>query len=327
MKFTLQLDEKKNTVIFFLLICLALILVPFVVQGYWLRVVTGIFMFATITCALNFIAGFAGYAAFGNVVFMGIGAYTTAILMVKAGVLWWIGVIAGAVLSAAFAILLGLPILRLRGHYFAICTLGVNEAVKQFTLIWENLTEGGMGITLPLSSLEINVFNNLIYFIMFGILLACFLSSYFVSKNRIGYALRAIRANEDAAEMSGIRTTYYKIVAWAISAFFTGLIGGVYAYWFTFIEPANVFDIMIAVKAFVMMMLGGAGTVLGPILGATVLELVSELVWGEFLTVHMLIFGGIIILVVLFLPSGIMDVFRKRYTLSALIGNLRERSI
>jgi branched-chain amino acid transport system permease protein len=127
--------------------------------------------------------------------------------------------------------------------------------------------------------------------------------------------------------MSGIQTTYYKIVAWAISAFFTGLIGGVYAYWFTFIEPANVFDIMIAVKAFVMMMLGGAGTVLGPVLGATVLELVSELVWGEFLTLHLMIFGGIIILVILFIPSGIVEVIRKRYSLSALISNLKERSI
>ena len=327
MQSIIQLDEKKNNIVAFLLICLALIILPFIIQGYWLRVVTSIFMFATITCALNFIAGFAGYAAFGNVVFMGIGAYTTAILMVKAGLPWWIGVITGGVLSALFAILLGLPILRLRGHYFAICTLGVNEAMKQFTLIFEDLTEGGMGITLPLSSLDIRVFSSLIYFVMFGILLACYLTAYFVSKNRIGYALRAIRANEDAAEMSGIRTTQYKIVAWAISAFFTGLIGGVYAYWFTFIEPANVFDIMIAVKAFVMMMLGGAGTVLGPILGATVLELVSELVWGEFLTIHMLIFGGIIILVILFIPSGIMDVFRKRYSLSALIGNLRERSI
>jgi branched-chain amino acid transport system permease protein len=162
---------------------------------------------------------------------------------------------------------------------------------------------------------------------MFGILVACFLTAYIISKNRIGYALRAIRANEDAAEMSGIQTTYYKILAWAISAFFTGLIGGVYAYWFTFIEPANVFDIMIAVKAFVMMLLGGAGTVLGPVLGATVLELVSELVWGEFLTLHMLMFGSIIVLVILFIPSGMMEVFRKRYSLSALIANLKERSI
>jgi branched-chain amino acid transport system permease protein len=321
------IEEKENNIIAFSLICLALLVIPFLIHGYWLRVITSIFMFATITCALNFIAGFAGYAAFGNVVFMGIGAYTTAILMVKAGIPWWVGIVCGGLLSSAYAILLGIPILRLRGHYFAICTLGVNEATKQFVLIYEDLTEGGMGITLPLTSLEINVFNNLLYFVMFGILLACFLTAYFVSKNRIGYALRAIRANEDAAEMSGIRTTYYKIIAWAISAFFTGLIGGVYAYWFTFIEPANVFDIMIAVKAFVMMMLGGAGTVLGPILGATVLELVSELVWGEFLTLHMMIFGGIIILVVLFLPSGIMDVFRKRYSLSALLGNLKERSI
>jgi branched-chain amino acid transport system permease protein len=154
--------------------------------------------------------------------------------------------------------------------------------------------------------------------VMFAILLACFLTTYVISRNRIGYALRAIRANEDAAQMSGIRTTYYKILAWAFSGFFTGLVGGLYAYWFTFIEPANVFNIMISVKAFVMMLLGG---------GAAVLELVSELVWGEFLTIHMLIFGAIIVLVILFLPSGMMELFRKRYSLSALLSNLKERSI
>ncbi len=321
------MQEAKKNIVIFLLICLGLIIFPFLIGGYWLRVTTGIMMFATITLALNFIAGFAGYAAFGNVVFMGIGAYTTAILMVKAGIPWWIGIIAGGLISSLYAVLLGLPILRLRGHYFAIATLGINEATKQFTLIYRNLTEGGMGITLPLTSLSINAFNNLVYFIMFAILLACFLTTYVVSRNRVGYALRAIRANEDAAQMSGIETTYYKVLAWAFSAFFTGLVGGLYAYWFTFIEPSNVFDIMISVKAFVMMLLGGGGTVLGPVLGAAVLELVSELVWGEFLTIHMLIFGAIIVLVILFLPSGMMELFRKRYSLSALLSNLKGRSI
>jgi branched-chain amino acid transport system permease protein len=321
------MQQAKKNIIAFLFFCLVLIVFPFFIGGYWLRVATGIMMFSTITLALNFIAGYAGYAAFGNVVFMGIGAYTTAILMVNAGIPWWIGIIAGGLLSSLYAVLLGLPILRLRGHYFAIATLGVNEATKQFALIYKGLTQGGMGITLPLSSLGINAFNNLIYYVMFAILLACFLTTYVISRNRIGYALRAIRANEDAAQMSGIRTTYYKIVAWAFSGFFTGLVGGLYAYWFTFIEPANVFNIMISVKAFVMMLLGGGGTVLGPVLGAAVLELVSELVWGEFLTIHMLIFGAIIVLVILFLPSGMMELFRKRYSLSALLSNLKERSI
>jgi branched-chain amino acid transport system permease protein len=320
-------SESRNNLILFLAILLGLIVFPFVVQGYWLRVLTTVLMFSIITQALNFIAGYAGYAAFGNVVFMGVGAYSTAILMLRVGIPWWIGVIIGGLLSALYAVLLGLPILRLKGHYFAICTLGVNEATKQFTLIYEDLTGGGMGITLPLTQMEVNAFYNLIYFVMLGILLACFLTTYGISKGRMGYALRAIRANEDAAEMSGIKTTYYKILAWAISGFFTGLVGGVYAYWFTFIEPANVFDIMIAVKAFVMMLLGGGGTVLGPILGATVLELISELVWGEFLILHMLIFGAIIILVILFMPSGMMEVFRKRYSLAALLTNVKERSV
>ena len=123
---------------------------PLFIEGYWIRVLSSIFMYAIITGALNIIAGFAGYAAFGNIVFFGIGAYTTAMLMLRVGFPWWLGVIVGAVLAAIFAILAGLPILRLRGHYFAIATLGINRTVEQIALDWGSFTGGGKGITLPL---------------------------------------------------------------------------------------------------------------------------------------------------------------------------------
>ena len=143
----------------------------------------------------------------------------------------------------------------------------------------------------------------------------------------MGYALRAIRDNEDAAEASGIFAPTCKVIAWAISAFLTGLTGGVFAYWFSFIEPAMVFDIMIAVKAFVMMMLGGAGTVLGPVLGAFLLELISETVWGQFLWIHMLILGIIVIAVVIFIPRGLLELFRRKTSLVALIKNIKYQSV
>ncbi len=302
-------------------------ILPFVVEGYWIRVITSIFMYAIITAALNIIAGFAGYAAFGNIVFFGVGAYTTAMLMLRVGIYWWAGALVGGGLAAIYAILLGIPILRLRGHYFAIATLGINRATEQIALDWGSFTGGGKGITLPLPQMEIQTFYAMIYFIMFGLLLFTVLVNFLIARSRLGYALRAIRDNEDAAEASGIFAPSCKIIAWAISAFITGVTGGVFAYWFSFIEPATVFDIMIAVKAFVMMMLGGAGTVLGPVFGAFLIELISELVWGKFLTVHMLILGMIMMAVVILIPRGMIDLFRRKFSLSALIRNIKNQAI
>jgi branched-chain amino acid transport system permease protein len=319
--------SKKNQVIIGIIIGLGFMALPLFIEGYWIRVVSSIFMYAIITGALNIIAGFAGYAAFGNIVFFGIGAYTTAMLMLRAGFPWWTGVFIGAILASIFAVLVGLPILRLRGHYFAIATLGINRAVEQIALDWGSLTGGGKGITLPLPTMEIQSFYAMIYFIMFGLLLLTILTNFVIARGRLGYALRAIRDNEDAAEASGIFAPTCKVIAWAISAFITGLTGGVFAYWFSFIEPATVFDIMIAVKAFVMMMLGGAGTVLGPIIGAFLLELISETVWGQFLTIHMLILGIIVVGVVIFIPRGVLDLFRKKISLSALIRNIKNQSV
>jgi len=321
--------QRKNTkwVMLGCLVVLGFVALPFLIEGYWVRVTTSILMYAIVTAALNIIAGFAGYAAFGNIVFFGIGAYTTAMLMLRVGFPWWGGVIVGGLLAAIYAILLGIPILRLRGHYFAIATLGINRATEQIALDWGSFTGGGKGITLPLPKMEIQQFYAMIYFIMFGLLLLTVLVNFMISRSRLGYALRAIRDNEDAAEASGIFPARCKITAWAISAFLTGLTGGVFAYWFSFIEPATVFDIMIAVKAFVMMMLGGAGTVLGPVLGAFLIELISETVWSKFLTLHMMILGIIMVAVVILIPKGMLDMFRRKFSLAGLWRSLKNQAV
>jgi len=322
------MESKKITwIVLGCAVGLGFVALPLLIDGYWIRVITSIFMYAIITAALNIIAGYAGYAAFGNIVFFGIGAYTTAMLMLRVGFYWWAGVLVGGILAAIYAILLGIPILRLRGHYFAIATLGINRATEQIALDWGSFTGGGKGITLPLPKMEIQNFYAMIYFIMFGLLLFTVLINFLISRSRLGYALRAIRDNEDAAEASGIFAPRCKVTAWAISAFITGLTGGVFAYWFSFIEPATVFDIMIAVKGFVMMMLGGAGTVLGPVLGAFVIELISETVWSKFLTVHMLILGIIMVGVVILLPRGMLELFRRKFSLAALWRNLKNQSV
>ncbi len=293
--------------LFLILPALLFIVLPFTLTGFWVRLVTYILMFSVLASALNIISGFTGYAAFGNMVFFGLGAYTTAVFMTKLGMPFPVALMGAAAVAIITAMLLGILLLRLKGHYFALGTLGAAEAVK---LIIDNMTEltgGGQGITLPQMQGSPAMVNTTFYFMMFFLLIVILVVSWRLSKNRLGYAFKAIRADEEAAGVMGIDTTKYKIASWSISAIFTGITGSVYAYWFSYIDPPTVFDVMWVIKMFVMILIGGAGTVFGPVIGAFILETISELVWSRFLNLHLGILGTIIILVVLFMPNGILS--------------------
>jgi branched-chain amino acid transport system permease protein len=260
-------------------------------------------------------------------IFFGLGGYTVGILMVKAGVSFFPSMIAAGAVGIIAAILIGMPLLRLKGHYFALASLGAAEAVRQ---IMDNLTGlcgGAMGLTLPQMAGKPAQVNLSFYYLIFSLLLIFFAATYTISKNRLGYALKAIKANEEAADAMGINTTLYKIVAWAISGLFTAIAGGIYAYWFTFIEPATVFDVMIVVKLFVILLLGGAGTVMGPLYGAFIFEGISEIVWSRFLNLHMGILGIIVILIVFFVPNGLIDMVRRGFRLRTILDTIREEKV
>ncbi len=291
---------------------------PFLLNLYWLRILSNIFMFAILAQGINIIAGYTGYPAFGNVVFFGLGAYSTGILMVKFHTPFVTSVLVGIAVCLLFTLLFGVPILRLRGHYFAIATLGLNEATRAIVDNLTDLTGGGMGLSVPLRAGDISANARYFYFLLFGTMVLSILVTYLLSKSRFGYACRSIRANEEFAESMGVNTTRYKTMAWMISAILTGIAGSVYAYWMTYIEPGAVFDMTIAIKSFVMFLLGGAGTVLGPIVGAFFLELVSTLAWSHLLTYHVGTLGVIIMLVVIFLPRGFFVSLRKGSSFSAV---------
>jgi branched-chain amino acid transport system permease protein len=300
---------------------------PFSLYCLWIRLLTSIFLYAILAQGLNIIAGFTGYAAFGNMIFFGLGGYTVGILMVKAGISFFPSMMAAGVVGIIAAILIGMPLLRLKGHYFALASLGAAEAVRQ---IMDNLTDlcgGAMGLTLPQMAGKPAQVNLSFYYLIFSLLLIFFAATYTISKNRLGYALKAIKANEEAADAMGINTTLYKIVAWAISGLFTAIAGGIYAYWFTFIEPATVFDVMIVVKLFVILLLGGAGTVMGPLYGAFIFEGISEIVWSRFLNLHMGILGIIVILIVFFIPNGLIDMVRRGFRLKTILDTIREEKV
>ncbi len=279
---------------------------PFLVNQYALRVLTRMLLFAVLASGWNLIAGFCGYPSFGQAVFFGLGAYGTAVAMVRFHVPFVVSLALAVALCVVFAVLVGLPVLRLRGHYFAVATLGIAEATKQ---VVANLAiaGGGEGISFPLPAWTPEVTSRVFYYSMGLVLAAMVMVIGLALRSRPGYAWRGIRANEEAAQVLGINATFYKVVAWATSALFTGLVGGIYGYWIAFIEPNSMFSASVTVEMVVVALLGGSGTLYGPILGSLVFEGLSELVWAHFLNVHDIVLAVLFVLIILFLPGGLIS--------------------
>lgn len=290
-------------------VVLLLALLPAVSNNYMLRVGTTMLMYGVLAMAWNFIGGFAGYPSFATAAFFGLGAYAGAILQSRGLPALPAWVLAAAV-SAVIALLLGLAVLRLRGHAFAIATLVVVELAREIVNGWASLTGGGMGINLP-SAMSPEQGARYYFYAMLCLCVATFTAMHAVAVRRLGFGLHCIRQNEDAASMVGVNTTLAKSLAFTLSATFTAAAGAVYASWTAYIEPADVFDIMFSIKAIVMVLLGGAGTLLGPLLGAVAFLALDELVWRNFLTLHTGILGVLTILLILFLPMG-LTTFRWR---------------
>lgn len=292
------------------LLILILVAAPFAVGSYLTRILTSIFMYCMVAQGLNIIVGYAGYHAFGNSVFFGIGAYSVGVGMAL-GLPFAAALPFAVLVPAGAAGLLGWPLLRLRGHYFAIATVALNMAAAELIINIGGVTGGAMGLPLPLSDLPPDTLYRIIYFVMFAAMVASILLVIWLDRSRLGYALRALRDSERGAEVMGIDTVRAKMLAWALSAAVTGLAGGIWAYWFTFIETGSAFDINISVQGYIMMLLGGMGTVFGPVIGAVFLEAFTTLIWGTFTNLHLLILGGFIILIVMVIPEGLLTEIQR----------------
>jgi branched-chain amino acid transport system permease protein len=235
------------------------------------RTLGGVFMFVALAQGWNIIGGFAGYPSFGNVVFFGLGGYTAAILMAKSGLGFWLALPAAALVGVAFAVLIGVPILRLRGHYFAIATLGVAEGMREVVVNLDGLTGGNSGITVPAVGAEaVTSYPGNTGFYYYFLVLALFATAvvWLVAHSRFGYGLRAIAQDEEAAAAAGVNTTRLKVAAFALSALLTAMAGAIYAFQQVTIYPSRLFDVDITVLMVVMAVIGGTGTVIGPVIGA-----------------------------------------------------------
>lgn len=287
-------------VLLFLLPAITLIEDQTIVSNSQLFRFTQMFMLVTLASDWNLTGGFTGYVDFGHAVFFGVGAYGTGILM-HHGWAFPPSLFAGAVFAVIFALLIGFPTLRLRGPYFSIAMLGTFVAMREIIRVSKGLTGGGVGLTLP-------PYLNRPLFYYLTLILAVIVVGvmWWIRRSEFGASLIAIREDEIGAEMRGIRTTLHKITAFAIAAFFTGLVGGMWAYQNTFIDPDIVFIESRTVELVMMSMLGGLGTVAGPVLGAATIYWMRDVVWANLADYHLLAEGAILIAIVLFLPAGIV---------------------
>ena len=262
-------------------------------------------LLAVLAQGWNIIGGYTGYASFGNSVFYGLGSYGVAIAMVQWHLPFGVGLVFGVALAVAFALLLGVPVLRLRGHYFAIATLALAGVMAA---IVSNVPLAGQNIGLVLPPLNDD---RLFYGLALGLMLIATAVVYWLTRSRFGFGLIAIRENEDGAAVMGVNTTLYKVMAFTLSGVLSSLAGGIHAYWITFLDPESAFDIGLNVKMIIMAVFGGVGTVLGPVIGAFTLSAISEWLSSEVTSIATLFFGAVIIAAVVLMPHGLMDLARR----------------
>ncbi|AWT52205.1 branched-chain amino acid ABC transporter permease [Mycolicibacterium smegmatis] len=284
-------------------------LLPLMTSPYYVRVATGVALWAGIALSWNVICGYAGYISFGHVAFFGIGAYTTAILMQPQHD-WdfWATLPVAAVIAGAVAALVGWPALRLKGAYFAIATWALAEAVRELTTVVE-FTGGSGGLSTP-----IRADDNFFFYTMLGAAAIAYAVCYLLlERSKFGFKVKAVRDNEIAARAQGINTNLVKIQAFVLSAVIPAVLGGINAYWITFINPQSVLNTLITDQLVVMVLVGGLGHAWGPALGAAAMFLLQEQLrvsYGE-TTAYIIIVGAIVMLIVLFLPDGLVSLGRR----------------
>ena len=275
-------------------------------------------MFVGLASSLNILLGYTGYVSFGHIVFFGLGGYTGFYFLSTYNVPLLISALLGGLVSAILAGLIGLAVLRLRGAYFALATIGVNEAARAFVSNFEPFG-GATGLSVNYSVYQAYggpgpaLWTTFIY--LWLTVLLTVIISYVVKNSRFGLGLLAIREDEDAAMVMGVKAPQAKTTAYMISAFFPGIIGTLYFFKNGNVEPGDAFQLHMSIEMLVMVMLGGMGTALGPILGAVTYEgLRGYLLTSPiFKDLHLAVAGVFLLLIILFVPSGAVGWLRERF--------------
>jgi len=288
----------RDKLIFILLAVVLFGLPVFMKNPYFLHIMILLFLWTACGTAWNILGGYCGQLSMGHAAYFGIGAYGMA-LFSQAGFNPWLSLLMGAAMGLPLALLVGGVCFRLRGPYFVLATIALAEVLRLTALAWRDFTHGAVGIMVP------SLFHSKIgsYYLILSVAIFTILLTMFLMSRRTGYYFLAIREDEDTAEAIGINTTVYKNVALLISAFFTAMAGGFYASYLSFIEPDIVFATAISVQIAITAIIGGRGTFFGPVLGAALLTFSDESFRSIFQNAHLLIYGLLLVLVILFLPD------------------------
>jgi branched-chain amino acid transport system permease protein len=290
-------------------------LAPSWASPYQLSILLLLFMYVALSASWNLIGGYTGYFTFGHVAYFGIGAYVGALSITRLDMHWLAASGFAALAAAAAALAIGYPSLRVRGPAFVIVTLAFSQALRVAAYIFDRWTGGGQGISLPpVQSLT------QVYFAFAIAASVAVIGTIALERSSFGTRLKAIRDDEFAAEAIGIDTQREKLLAFVLSAVLPGFCGSVYAWYLSYVNPDEAFSLRINVSMIVMVLLGGAGTVVGPVIGAVIVFGISELLWAQFPSLHQLVFGVAIMLLVLFAPDGLLGVARRRFGIAMARG-------
>jgi branched-chain amino acid transport system permease protein len=299
-----------------LIVSLFLVAAPFIFTArYSQHILILVLLYVALGSAWNVLGGFAGQLSLGHAAFFGIGAYAAAVLASKTPLSPWWALVAGPAVGLPVALVVGWICFRLRGPYFTLATIAVGEVVRLVALNWTELTGGAVGVVIRPSGFS-GASKIPYYYIVLIIAAATVGLCQMMSRRKLGYYLMAIREDQETAESIGVNTTRYKLAALAISAALTAVAGAFYANYFLFVDPTIVLPLALSVEIVLISIIGGLGTVAGPVLGAVLLKLTSEIFRNEFEQANLLIYGALLILVILFMPDGLVGGVRKVIRLS-----------
>lgn len=274
----------------------------FPMNPYTQQIVTQTFMFVSVALAWNWLGGYVGQISFGHSAMFGVGGFVTAKLLLSTGLPFFLAWLVGGLVAGIYALLWGHPTLRLRGPYFAIATIGVGEATRLIATFWSDFTGGSSGTSLPL---EGNVTKYQLYYYALYVAAGVVALSYGLRKSRVGLGLFAIKEDVEAAADLGVSASFYQDVVLFLSGAVVGVVGGVYASFFAFIEPGDMFGFERAISFVLMGVIGGIGTILGPALGAVVFVILQETLIATYPDLYLGLFGLLLIVVILFEPLGL----------------------